>query len=482
MGTKRRSKGTAVARDGRFYAVNTLADRTRHWTRVPDDGQPLDLADAREFARQLQKRIDAGWDPRAPAPAAPADVTALAHCRAFLAGQRYDSAPKDRDTLDRYFARSPVAAVPLRAFTKAHARQFVRWLAAQPSARGGTLAPRTVRNAYDAVRRAFQAAADDDAVPLNVIEAARRELPALADKDPTARDGWEFGWAEVALLVHAPAVPPDRRVLNALRFGTGARISELAVLRVRDWDRAVGPLTRLNVTRARASVSRRIGGTKTLARKPCPVHPALEAVLAAWLDGGGWARHYGRAPTPEDFLVPTRTLSPRHESKANEQFKDDCVAVRIRPRHQHAARHAFISRIQDDGADGSVVRWITHAPPKSAFDGYTRGQWGRLCAEVAKLRFPAAQSAGVDASVDVPPENSAIQQSGREDLKLGAAVTIRQEQATSGPTTPAESAPSDPLALTASTPADPLVQLLGTASALWQWGDRALLEALDRER
>jgi HTH-like domain len=71
----------------------------------------------------------------------------------------------------------------------------------------------------------------------------------------------------------------------------------------------------------------------------------------------------------------------------------------IRKRHQHAARHAFITRIQDDGADGAVVRWITHAPPKSAFDGYSRAQWVRLCAEAGKLRFPGPPALGVD----VPP-------------------------------------------------------------------------------
>jgi hypothetical protein len=34
-------------------------------------------------------------------------------------------------------------------------------------------------------------------------------------------------------------------------------------------------------------------------------------------------------------------------------------------------RHAFITRAQDDGADGALLRWVTHAPPRSAFDGYT---------------------------------------------------------------------------------------------------------------
>jgi hypothetical protein len=33
------------------------------------------------------------------------------------------------------------------------------------------------------------------------------------------------------------------------------------------------------------------------------------------------------------------------------------------------------------------LRWITHAPPRTAHDGYTRADWGRLCAEISKLKL-----------------------------------------------------------------------------------------------
>jgi len=47
-------------------------------------------------------------------------------------------------------------------------------------------------------------------------------------------------------------------------------------------------------------------------------------------------------------------------------------ATSMERRHQHAMRHTFITLVQDDGADGSIIRWITHAPPRTAFDGYMR--------------------------------------------------------------------------------------------------------------
>jgi hypothetical protein len=40
-----------------------------------------------------------------------------------------------------------------------------------------------------------------------------------------------------------------------------------------------------------------------------------------------------------------------------------------------------------NGGDSGVLRWITHAPPRSPYDGYSREQWNRLSAEMAKYRF-----------------------------------------------------------------------------------------------
>ena len=46
---------------------------------------------------------------------------------------------------------------------------------------------------------------------------------------------------------------------------------------------------------------------------------------------------------------------------------------------------ALITQVQDDGADGSIIKWVTHAPPKSSHDGYARSLWTRLCEELGKL-------------------------------------------------------------------------------------------------
>src|SRR5437868_1343820 len=109
-----------------------------------------------------------------------------------------------------------------------------------------------------------------------------------------------------------------------------------------------------------------------------PVHPALEEILRAWWDHG-WQCFMGRAPTPDDLIVPTREGTLRSVGRANRDCGRDLAKLKLRPRHQYVLRHTFITRAQDDGADGSVLRWATHAPPRTAFDGYTRALWSRLC-------------------------------------------------------------------------------------------------------
>lgn len=53
----------------------------------------------------------------------------------------------------------------------------------------------------------------------------------------------------------------------------------------------------------------------------------------------------------------------------------------------YCARHTFITLTQEDGGDGTVLRWITHAPPSTAYDGYSCEQGGRLCRELGKLQI-----------------------------------------------------------------------------------------------
>jgi hypothetical protein len=59
------------------------------------------------------------------------------------------------------------------------------------------------------------------------------------------------------------------------------------------------------------------------------MHPTLAKVLASWkLEH--WERIYGRAPTDDDLVVPTRTMKPVAVEKAAKGMKADLKALKVR--------------------------------------------------------------------------------------------------------------------------------------------------------
>ena len=88
----------------------------------------------------------------------------------------------------------------------------------------------------------------------------------------------------------------------AIELLAGVRPGEGSALRWRHYDPTVRPLGKLLVAK---SYSTRVGEktTKTDAVKHVPVHPTLAAMLAEW-KLGGWAAMMGRAPGPDDLIVP----------------------------------------------------------------------------------------------------------------------------------------------------------------------------------
>lgn len=379
-------------RNGVWYVGIRLKNRRWYERKLgqPTDGGAYDESYARLAAAALAREYANGWDPDAPVVApVTGNPLALDYVTAWAERQTYETAPKDVRQVARYFARAAIAGLKVRDVKPRDAAAWIEWLKARRSKRGGTLSSSSVRNAFDVVQRAFDAAVFDELLPANPLHAARKRLPAKTDKHEGKREGWTFTREEIALLIRSKEIKPERRLRYALLLLTGMRFGESSALRWRDVDFDAEPLGRITVRRAIKSVSRKEGTTKTGARKLVPIHPALSPILEDW-HANGWREALGRNPKPDDLVIPSvrgkRKGQPANSSAANRAFKDDQTALGMTPRHQHVARHAFISLAQDDGADGSVLRWVTHAPPASAFDGYSRAQWTRLCDEVAKLK------------------------------------------------------------------------------------------------
>lgn len=394
----RQRKGWIRKKAGHYYVGLTLRSGRTYEKRIqaPENGAPLDkkyLDIVRaQLVRDYELRI---WDPDAaptPTAAPPADPVFYDFVHEFAEAQNYESAPKDQQRVTLYLPESPIASVRVRVLEPTHGQALIAYMIARPPARGGRLSASTVRNTFDISVRALDAAVEAKLLPSNPFRSrsCRRVLPAKGRKDPVAAKGWLFVHEEVIQLSSDERIAMVRRVIYAILFLTGMRVGELVVLRFRDWNRTTSPLSRITVDIARASVSSVEGPTKSKAVKLVPVHPALRAILTAWMEWG-WERMMGRPPTPGDYVVPSGSGKdkgcPRNGSYTNKRFQKDCEMLGLTRRHIYCTRHTFITLTQDDGGDGTVLRWITHAPPRTSYDGYLRENWSRLCAELTKLNI-----------------------------------------------------------------------------------------------
>ena len=134
--------------------------------------------------------------------------------------------------------------------------------------------------------------------------------------------------------------------------------------------------------------------TKDERPRQVPVHPTLAKVLAAW-KLGGWQRCFGRAPGPDDLIVPNREGSHRNGPRSLLRFHEDLERLGLRKRRQHDCRRTFQSLARGDGGRPDLIDWVTHGPSGSMRDAYTSMPWASLCTEVAKLKVELLEGAKV---------------------------------------------------------------------------------------
>src|ERR1043166_4967349 len=260
----------------------------------------------------------------------------------------------------------------------------------KPVARGssGTLSPKYVYNIYGTVGSMFRdAKLEDVLLGDSPCILKKRQLGENVDKDPEWRPTAKYSRDELELLISGPEIPPDRQVLYALE-GLGAlRHGEAAGLRWRHYLADQQPLGRLIV-----ATSYNKGRTKTKQVRFMPVHAPLAAVLAEW-KLGGWPALMGRAPEPDDLVVPMPASARiplgkmRTKNDSYKRLKADLEALQLRPRRGHDLRRTMISLAQDEGARKDILKMGTHGRSRrDAIDDYTSLEWETLCREVAKLQ------------------------------------------------------------------------------------------------
>jgi integrase len=246
------------------------------------------------------------------------------------------------------------------------------------------LAPRTIRHVYTTLGAMFRTAVADELIQFTPCVVARGILPKKADKDPAWRAQAIYTRQEVETLISDNRIPQDRRVLYALDAVAGLRHGEAAGLRWGQYDEKAFPLGALNLAKTKTGVPRSV-----------PVHPTLARILAEW-KLAGWERTYGRMPTPDDFITPTRNMTARTAQESPKQLHEDQDLLGLRRRRGHDLHRTFITLARVDGARSDLLQTITHGPRGDIMNMYTTFPWPTLCEEVAKLKIDVLEGKVLD--------------------------------------------------------------------------------------
>lgn len=375
--------GTIYARGNKLWIG--YKDAGGSWTYVPTEFKIGNEDKARKLLDAIERRITAAVKLGEPAFG---PVTVARYFARWLEDRRARKVASvgDDETRLRAHAMPEIGDLELASVRPSHIRILVRNLKSRVGSEKEQLAPRTVRHVYGVLHRMFEDAVADELIDSNPCAIKRGELPAKIDKDPTWRSGAVFTRDEVEQLISDERIPEERRTPYALLFLGGMRIGEASALRWRVYDATINPLGRLLIASSYNRKKKLEKAVKTERPREVPVHRTLANVLASW-KLGGWERLMGRAPTPDDLLIPSSERKHLLDPQVLVRFHLDLDTLGCRARRTHDARRTFVSLSLADGARRDILRWITHGPEGDIVSLYTSLPWTALCEEVAKLKI-----------------------------------------------------------------------------------------------
>jgi integrase len=366
--------------------MGIFARGTRLWARYKDEkgqwvnertGYAVGQEDKaqRYLARIVGLARDAREGAKASAPTSPTSITVKDYVERWLEDRKALSLASWSDDANRLRKHVVplIGKITLAAVRPSDVRDVVVF-----HRKANQLAPRTIRHVFATMAIMFGDAIADELIATTPCVLRKGVLPKKVDKDPDWRATAIYDRSEIQALLFDTRVLQDRRVLYALKALAGLRHSEAARLRWSHFNEDLEPLTGLN-----------LGKTKTGVPRSIPVHPTLHTVLTEWKDAG-WERIFGRPPTANDFIVPTRNMTTRESPDAQKALHDDLALLELRPRRGHDLRRTFITLAQVDGARKDILEAISHGPRGDIVSVYTTFPWPVLCAEVAKLKIEPA--------------------------------------------------------------------------------------------
>lgn len=358
-------------------------------------------AHARRYAARLQLRYDEGtWSPPDREPPATQATTVGAWVLAWLKGQKYPEAERDRERVEEWLDKTPAFRdLTLGKVTPQDVAAWLRLLRETPTRKGGPPAPRTVRNIADPVARALRGAVFEGLLVQDPFAVLPTEVrPQAVDANPIARRGYRLSRIEVETLLGEPSNEARWVVMWHLLVLTGMRVSEAIALQWCDLlDDGPQLLRHVLVTKQVHHRTREVTPLKTKDCREPPEHPLLREVLD-WWQTEGWRAEYGREPRPDELIVPCRGQAgrpwgtadgpggPLWSQDVHRALQRDLVACGIRKHRVHDFRHTLASLCADAGMDEGVASRWTHAPQgETSRHLYRMPAWSRQCEEMRKL-------------------------------------------------------------------------------------------------
>ena len=156
-----------------------------------------------------------------------------------------------------------------------------------------------------------------------------------------------------------------------------------------------------------------------------PVHPILARILA-WLEGGGAGmQFFGRAPEPQNLIVPSRKgrcRSANHMlTKVPRRPLADCSS---RTKATRSSQKLHLTLSKADGGRRDILRFITHGSRKSdVMDGYTTLPWDTLWRASGKKLEDHSSRSGCAIHGGGDQSSAMAEKSGAEAAKVSLAVT-----------------------------------------------------------
>jgi len=380
------------------------------WKGAPTPYRPGDEAKARRFLKGLEAESQAKGDFARRNGESKGPITVAEYANRWVEDRKQLGLVTASDDLARLrlHVLPTLGGMALEDVRPRQIRDLVLALRKQD-----VLAPRSIRHVYAVAACMFRTAVADELIPFTPCVLAKGILPKNIDKDASFRANAIFTREEVQALISDVRILEDRRVVHALKALAGLRHSEASGLRWRQYDTALEPLGALNLEKTKTQVPRRV-----------PVHPTLARILCDWREGG-WERTYGRAPTDDDFIVPTRNMTERLSPEAQNSFRADLVLLGLRHRRGHDLRRTFITLAQVDGARRDLLETITHGPRGNIINVYTTFPWPALCAEVAKLKIRKVTAGVTKLGSQKPTSSTPVLDGESRSLATGLATAQR---------------------------------------------------------